>query len=130
MKSLFGMVTLLACAACSELGGARETWDREEPSRYSYDVQARGFLGPFIGVVTVENGVVVSSTIDGRDDVLIGDGTMESLFDDVEFRLDNGNCSSTAEFDETLGYPLDVYSECGIEGDGWRVIRFEVLPEM
>ncbi len=52
-----------------------------------------------------------------------GGQTMEQLFSDVERRLHSA-CSVNVSYDETLGYPLAVYSDCGQEGDGWNVSDF------
>ena len=49
--------------------------------------------------------------------------TVEDLFEDVRHRLD-GPCKTTVEYDQSLGYPIYAYSDCGMEGAGWTVRDF------
>jgi len=95
---------------------------------YSYTYQAaRG--EPYLALnVTVRDGAVAST------DCLYGSGsgrTIEELFSDVQARLGpnwegHGSCSVEVTYDETLGYPTRVSSDCGSGiGDGWSVTDFQ-----
>ena len=53
--------------------------------------------------------------------------TVEQLFGDIRSRLD-APCKTTAGYDDSLGYPLSAYSDCGEEGDGWTVTDFAPGP--
>ena len=67
------------------------------------------------GTDVLETGGLSSEGIQGE--------TVEQLFADVKSRL-NGGCKVTVSYDEAIGYPLRVWSDCGQEGDGWTVSDF------
>jgi len=53
--------------------------------------------------------------------------TVEQLFEDIRARLDT-SCKTTSWYQESLGYPLSTYADCGEEGDGWTVSDLVASP--
>jgi len=120
----------LALSACgSTLEDHEALWRAKGPSSYQY-TYATGGLPPHVQLrVTVQSravsGVVVLAPPEqlGTPDGL----TMEQLFEDIRARLDT-SCKTTSRYQESLGYPLSTYSDCGEEGDGWTVSDLVASP--
>ena len=72
--------------------------------------------------MSVKAGAVTNTTVISPANFLgaLQGSTVEQLFDDLRQRLAEP-CKTTARYDETLGYPVSAYSDCGEEGDGWTV---------
>ena len=121
----FAGACLLLVACSSGLEEHEALWRDKGPSSYQY-THGGGGLSPHIVLrVTVQSRAVTGTMVvdsAGLSGPFTG-WTMEQLFDDIRDRLD-GACKTTARYDESLGYPLSVYSDCGEEGDGWSVTDF------
>lgn len=121
---------LLLSACSSGLEEHEALWRDKGPSSYQYTHGAGGFSLHVVLRVTVQSGTVSNTT------ALSSAGfpgpyrgwTMEELFQDIRERLDEDACKTTARYDESLGYPVSVYSNCGEEGDGWTVTDFAPGP--
>jgi|GEM_PF-443685 len=126
LSVLAGTLALLAACA-SSFEQHQALWAAKGPASYRYTYSTTGFVGRLEVRVHVEGGVVTDATVispAGLPGPIRGQ-TVEQLFADVRSRLD-GPCKTTARYDETLGYPLSAYSDCGGEGDGWIVQDFGV----
>ena len=117
---------LLLLASCGPSVEEHEAlWASNGPTSYHYTYETSGFMAPLELLVTVRSRAVSSATVISPPERL-GDGvqgfTVEQLFDDLRNRL-GGPCKTTARYDEALGYPRSVYSDCGMEGGGWNVME-------
>ena len=120
-------LVLWACG--STLEDPESLWKAKGPSSYPYTNATTGFVVPLRMRVTVQAravaGVVVLAP---PEHVGTPEGyTVEQLFEDIRKRLDDG-CRNTSRYDESLGYPLATYSDCGMEGGGWTVTDFASSP--
>jgi hypothetical protein len=118
----------LACGSGSDaLEDHQALWAKNGPPSYQYTFATSGFAPPANLRVTVTDRVV-TSTVPVGDNLPSPVGkTMEELFADAAQQLTT-DCKVTVHYDETLGYPLSLYSDCGIEGAGWTVSDFAPLP--
>lgn len=123
-------LTLFLLASCGAerdaLSEHRELWAAKGPASYQYTFTSQGFSPPLQMQVTVTDGAVSSTTIVESSSPGPEGQTVEQLFSDVEKRLDS-ECDVNVSYEETLGYPLSVYSDCGQEGDGWATSEFSAL---
>ena len=124
-RSSLAVVCVLSSACSSGLEEHRALWAGNGPSSYQYTFGTTGFLPHFSLRVTVESRAVSSTTVlsSGGFSGPFEGQTIEQLFEDIQQRLDS-TCKTTASYDESLGYPLSVHSNCGEEGDGWIVTDF------
>ena len=121
----FAPACLLLSACSSGLEEHAALWRDRGPPSYQYTHGAGGFSPHIVLRVTVRSRAVSGTTAlesAGFPGPFTG-WTMEQLFEDIRGRLDDA-CKTTARYDEALGYPLSVYSDCGEEGDGWTVTDF------
>ena len=122
---------LLLLASCGPSVDDHEAiWAARGPASYHYTYETSGFLPRLEAVVTVRSGVVSETSVissSGFPGEFQG-WTVEQLFQDVRHRLDDGTCKTRVEYEERLGYPASVYSDCGMEGDGWRVTELAAGP--
>jgi hypothetical protein len=102
-------------------------WARSGPPSYQYTITSGGFAPSGSLRVTVTNRAVTSAVPVGETFPTAVAETFEELFADVGVQLDS-NCKVTVHYDEALGYPLSLYSDCGMEGSGWTVSDFAALP--
>ena len=78
----------------------------------------KGFAARLMRIVQVPSlGLAVVS--------MNGERTIDELLSDVEFQMTWENCVVEVEYDPTFGYPQKVYVDCGQEGEGWTITRFE-----
>jgi|SoiMethySBSTD1v2_1073268.scaffolds.fasta_scaffold14778_4 hypothetical protein len=122
---LAGSLALLGACGTS-LEDHEALWAAKGPAAYHYSFAWSGFLPRLEAAVMVRSGVV-SDTIVTSSAGFPGEfqgWTVEQLFQDVRHRLDDSSCKTRVQYEEALGYPTSVFSDCGIEGDGWRVTDF------
>ena len=120
-------LVLTACG--SALEGHEALWKVHGPSSYRYTYATAGFAPQVQLRVTVQSHAVSSVVVLAPTEPLgTTDGfTVEQLFEDIRARLD-APCKTTSRYEESLGYPLSTYSDCGQEGDGWTVTDFAPSP--
>jgi hypothetical protein len=120
-------LTLGCSSAQDTLADHQALWARSGPPSDQYTITSTGFAPGGSLRVTVTNRAVTSAVPLGES-LLSGIGeTMEELFADVAVQLAS-DCKVTVDYDGALGYPLSVYSDCGMEGSGWTVSDFAPLP--
>lgn len=96
-------------------------WARQQPSAYRYTYRTTGFVAHVSLQVSVRDGAVTDTTVLSPDGATgIGGLPIEGLFADLKKRLE-GDCDVRVDYDDALGFPASVYSDCGQEGDGWTV---------
>jgi len=97
------------------LTAARAAWQAKAPAAYMYQFRRLCFCGPDVTrelVVEVIDGEVVSA-------VYVDDGlpssppldevpTIDDLFDEIQDAIDREAHQLNAEYDDELGYPVDV----------------------
>jgi hypothetical protein len=121
-RSLAGLCLLLSGCG-SSLEDQEALWRARGPSGYQYTYSSGGAALHVQLRVTVQSRVVTRTIVLAPPDLpgpLLG-FTVEQLFEDIRKRLYAASCKVTARYDEALGYPLSVYSDCGQEGDSWNV---------
>jgi len=122
-----------ACLALSACGSATEDhealWKAKGPSSYQYTYATAGFaLHVQLRVTVLSRAVSSVVVLAPPEDVGTPQGyTVEQLFEDIHKRLD-APCKTTSRYDESLGYPLSTYSDCGTDGDGWTLTDFASSP--
>jgi len=127
------LTMLGACLVLSACGSAVEDhealWKARGPSSYQYTYATGGSLPHVQLRVTVLSGALSGVVVLAPpEDVGTPQGyTVEQLFEDIRKRLDTP-CKTTSRYDESLGYPLSTYSDCGMEGDGWLISDFVSSP--
>ena len=97
-------------------------WAAKGPTSYHYTYGTSGFIAPLELLVMVRSRAVSSTTVIAPPEHPGGAPgfTMEQLSDDIRQRL-GGPCKTTVRYDQDLGYPRSVYSDCSMEGGGWTV---------
>jgi len=118
----------------------RERFNENVGSSYTYEYQNVCFCAPDsrrnvrvsvrdgsrVGVVGIDDGAAIPTE---QWDAFL---TVAEIFDDVQRAIDEGAASVRVEFDETLGYPRDVYIDVderiADEERGYAVRNLKVDP--
>ena len=88
-----------------QLEAARQRWDDAGISDYTMVYQPVCFCPEQHFTVTVEDDVVVSSSIDGAG-MGIPTLTVDDLFDEIQSAIDDGAAHIDVTYDDDLGYPV------------------------
>jgi len=125
---LASLALALGCSADKDaLADHQALWARSGPPSYQYTITSGGFAPSGSLRVTVTNRTVTSAVPVGETFPPAVGETVEELFADIGVQLDS-DCKVTVHYDATLGYPLSLYSDCGMEGFGWSVSDFAPSP--
>lgn len=127
-RAILALPALLVTLACGsgplepeerleELAEARRVWEARGPTSYAFTYELNCFCGgPGVppARVTVTGGRVTGAFIpsEGRqvpEEDLPAYPTVEELFADVEAWLERDPAAARAEFDPSLGHPVDVF---------------------
>jgi hypothetical protein len=119
------LVLLASCGSGSDdLERHQQLWSSKKPAAYQYTFETRGFSRRLKLRITVQDGAVSSSvTLDPALPTASGQ-TIDELFGDIGTRLHDAHCAVQTSYEDSFGYPVAVYSDCGEEGDGWSLSDF------
>jgi hypothetical protein len=126
--ALLAASVLAGCSSAEDmLDSQRAQWQQHGPVSYQYTFTGSGMAVHDPLRITVTDKTVTETEEIETGRKVTGGRTIDKLFDDVARRL-SSDCKVDVAYDETLGYPLHVSSDCGQEADGWTVEDFASRP--